>query len=247
MKECRAGDSNQGRRDARGKDEDPREERRLQPLTSARPKEPSWPPSPEALLLRLSWRGCGGAVHPAAPSQRADEAEGELHALPAKRASTPILIPKGTGHSKGEGQRILRAPQRHIQTTEEAVSQGALTETPPQTVQGSWSWGKGHLSPRSGLWVLTCVESPKAQRQQGAAPDLGSARRPKGKPAKVAAASTAQYRGLKDPPPSSADTPAPPPRAGPGQLSLRPRPTRPGAPQSWFTRDKGFDAVRHLG
>lgn len=62
--------------------------------------------------------------------------------------------------------------------------------------------------------MLTCVESPKAQLQQGAAPDLGSARRPRGKPAKVAAASTAQYRGLKDPPPSSADTPAPPPKGG---------------------------------
>lgn len=87
--------------------------------------------------------------------------------------------------------------------------------------------------------MLTCVESPKAQLQQGAAPDLGSARRPRGKPAKVAAASTAQYRGLKDPPPSSADTPAPPPRAGPGRLSPRPRPPRPGAPQPWFTCDKG--------
>lgn len=80
----------------------------------------------------------------------------------------------------------------------------------------------------------------EGQQQQGAAPDLGSAKRPRGKPAKVAAASTAQYRGPKDPPPSSADTPAPPPQGRGLVISPpRPRPPRPGAPQPWFTRDKG--------
>lgn len=137
---------------------------------------------------------------------------------PCKTGIVPHPHPQGHRAQQRRGA-TKPAPRRDTSRPEEAVSQGALTETPPQTVQGSWSWGEGNPFPRSGLWALTCVESPKAQRQRGAAPDLGSARRPRGKRAKVAAASAAQD-------PASRTRPLPPriprphpPRAGPGRLS----------------------------
>lgn len=66
-----------------------------------------------AFALSLLERMWGRKSTRLPPPREQMGAEGELHALPAKRASTPILIPKGTGHGKGEGQGIPRPAEIH--------------------------------------------------------------------------------------------------------------------------------------